>query len=141
MGGRGSSSSISYRVSDEGRRERAEEIHKILADAGIPAKKSIDETVEILRKSDVRNGLIKGTPNKTNKIVWEDTGFGSKYAELGNRSVQILNAGKSSYNQWQYGSKQAYEVNRWDGDQLKAKQVFSTKRDAEKAARDFLKGK
>ena len=140
MGGRGSSS-ISQRTTDAGRRERAEEIHKILNDAGIPAKKSIEETMEILRKSDVRNGLIKGTPNKTNKIVWEDTGFGSKYAELGDRSVQILDAGKSSYNQWQYGSKQAYEVNRMEGDKQKSKLVFSTKREAEKAAKDFLKGK
>ncbi len=142
MGGRGSSSDyIRKQTTDEGRRERAEGIHRILNEAGIPAKKSIEETMEILRQSDVRNGLIKGKPNKTNKVVWEDTGFGSKYAELGDRSVQILDAGKSNLNLYKYGSKQVYEVNRFDGDKSMEKLVFSRKSDAEREAKNFLRNK
>ena len=55
MGGRGSSSLIS-RVSDKGLKERAEGIHKILAESGMPAKESVNATIERLRQFDVQNG-------------------------------------------------------------------------------------
>ena len=55
MGGRGSST-LSERVSDRGLRQRAEGIHKILAESGMPAKESIDATIERLRQLDSDNG-------------------------------------------------------------------------------------
>lgn len=66
MGSRGSSS-LREKTSEKGLKTRAEEIHKILNEAGIPAKKSIDETVELLRKRDRENGLVfnkKPDPSK-----------------------------------------------------------------------------
>lgn len=142
MGGRGSSY-IRQQTSEEGLNQRARDIHKTLKEMGMPAKKSISETVDILRQSDIRNGLTRpGNRNNTNKsIKWVDTGFGSKYAEKGDRVVQILDGGKSSYNLYKYGSRQVYEVNRTNGDMKREKMIFSRKKDAEKAAKDFLNGK
>ena len=53
MGGRGSSSYIRQQTSEEGLRQRASDIHKTLADMGMPAKKSIDETVEKIGRAHV----------------------------------------------------------------------------------------
>lgn len=58
MGGRGGNS-ISEKTSDRGLQKRAEGIHKILADAGMPAKESVSATVERLRKFDRDSGNTK----------------------------------------------------------------------------------
>lgn len=55
MGGRGSST-ISEKVSDRGLKARAEGSHKILAEAGMPAKESVESTIERLRQLDRENG-------------------------------------------------------------------------------------
>jgi len=57
MGGRGSAY-IRQQTSEEGLDKRAREIHKLLDEMGAPAKKSIAETVEILRKRDRDSGLV-----------------------------------------------------------------------------------
>jgi hypothetical protein len=57
MGGRGSSY-ISKQTSEDGLRNRAEGIRKILNESGMPVKKSMKETVEMLRKRDRDNGLV-----------------------------------------------------------------------------------
>lgn len=89
MGGRGSSSSLERRTSEEGLTKRAEEIHKILKDAGMPAKKSIEETKDMLRDLDKRNGYtttisknkasisIGGITMKTEKDI--DNYYNAKY--------------------------------------------------------------
>ena len=79
MGGRGSNY-ISQQRSEEGLRSRAEEIHKILKESGMPAKKSIEETIEILRASDKRNASTRDRFNK--KPDPEDMNSTAVYREL-----------------------------------------------------------
>lgn len=69
MGGRGGSSyrEVQRQTTNKAVRERAENIRKIMADAGMPVKKSLEETIEIVKNSDIRNGYVK-PKNTTGKV-------------------------------------------------------------------------
>ena len=58
MGGRGSEY-LRQKTSEQGLQTRAEEIHRILKESGMPAKKSIEETKDMLRELDRKNGYTK----------------------------------------------------------------------------------
>lgn len=72
---------------------------------------------------------------------FQDLGGGQWYAENDNgSSCSILDAGKDDYNLWKYGSKQIYEVQAVDKDgNWKTKERFSTKKEAMRAGKEYIK--
>ena len=100
MGGRGSSY-IRQQTSEQGLQERAEKIHELLNEMGTPAKKSIEETKELLRKRDRENGLVyrkKPDPTKMDSTsVYRELDRTTKKLETTYTNEQIAKF-KTSYN-------------------------------------------
>ena len=96
MGSRGSSSSREQ-TSEKGLRERAEGIHRILKESGMPAKQSVEQTVEMLRQRDKDNAVKRMFNKKPDPEIMDST---SVYREIDRTTRKI----ETTYNQKQVDS-------------------------------------
>ena len=104
MGGRGSSSNLREQTSERGLRARAEGIHQILRESGMPARQSIDQTIEMLRQRDQDNAIRRRFNQRPDPETMDST---SVYREIDRTTRKI----ETKYNQTQVDSFKKYYNN------------------------------